>query len=158
MRRRNRRGYRQFIESDLEIMPLMNLFVALIPMLLISAVFVNVTVIDMKLPTDTSDAQAVSNTQKALNLAVTIRDDHFVVEGRKLRKQVVARKAENADSQLSEILVGIKQQYPDNEEIMIISQSRTLYEDIILVMDVSRESGMGSVSLLGEPGEQKGQE
>ena len=153
MRRRNRRGYRQFIESDLEIMPLMNLFVALIPMLLISAVFVNVTVIDMKLPTDTSDAQAVSNTQKALNLAVTIRDDHFVVEGRKLRKQVVAREAEDADSQLGLILVGIKQQYPDNEEIMIISQSRTLYEDIILVMDVSRESGMGSVSLLGEPGE-----
>ena len=153
MRRSNRRGYRQFIESDLEIMPLMNLFVALIPMLLISAVFVNVTVIDMKLPTDTSDAQAVSNTQKALNLAVTIRDDHFVVEGRKLRKQVVAREAEDADSQLGLILVGIKQQYPDNEEIMIISQSRTLYEDIILVMDVSRESGMGSVSLLGEPGE-----
>jgi biopolymer transport protein ExbD len=153
MRRRNRRGYRQFIESDLEIMPLMNLFVALIPMLLISAVFVNVTVIDMKLPTDTSDAQAVSNTQKALNLAVTIRDDHFVVEGRKLRKQVVAREDEDADIQLSEILVGIKQQYPANEEIMIISQSRTLYEDIILVMDVSRESGMGSVSLLGDPGE-----
>ena len=153
MRRRNRRGYRQFIESDLEIMPLMNLFVALIPMLLISAVFVNVTVIDMKLPTDTSDAQAVSSTQKALNLAVTIRDDHFVVEGRKLRKQVVAREDEDADIQLSEILVGIKQQYPANEEIMIISQSRTLYEDIILVMDVSRESGMGSVSLLGEPGE-----
>ena len=156
MRRRNRRGYRQFIESDLEIMPLMNLFVALIPMLLISAVFVNVTVIDMKLPTDTSDAQAVSSTQKALNLAVTIRDDHFVVEGRKLRKQVVAREDEDADIQLSEILVGIKQQYPANEEIMIISQSRTLYEDIILVMDVSRESGMGSVSLLGEPGEQRG--
>ena len=153
MRRRNRRGYRQVVEGDLEIMPLMNLFVALIPMLLISAVFVNVAVIDMKLPTDTSDAQAVSSTQKALNLAVTIRDDHFVVEGRKLRKQVVAREAEDADNQLGVILAGIKQQYPDNEEIMIISQSRTLYEDIILVMDVSRESGMGSFSLLGEPGE-----
>jgi biopolymer transport protein ExbD len=158
MRRGNRRGYRQFIESDLEIMPLMNLFVALIPMLLISAVFVNVSVIDMKLPTDVAEAEAASNTQKALNLAVTIRDEHFVVEGRKLRKQVVAREDEDADSQLASILDGIKQQYPDNEEIMIISQSRTRYEDIILVMDVSRESGMGSASLLGDPGDQKGPE
>ena len=57
MRRSTRRGYRQVIESDLEIMPLMNLFVALIPMLLISAVFLNVTVIDMKLPTDTDAAE-----------------------------------------------------------------------------------------------------
>ena len=152
MRRRNRRGYRQFIESDLEIMPLMNLFVALIPMLLISAVFVNVAVIDMKLPTDTSEAQAASTTQKDLNLAVTIQADHFVIEGRKLRKQVVAREAGDADDQLSAILDEIKEQHPENEQIMVISQPRTRYEDIILVMDVSRESGMGNVSLLGDPG------
>ena len=56
------------------------------------------------------------------------------------------------------ILDGIKKQYPDNEEIMIISQTRTRYEDIILVMDVSRESGMGSASLLGDPGNQRGPE
>ena len=156
MRRRARRGYRQFIESDLEIMPLMNLFVALIPMLLISAVFVNVSVIDMKMPTDSGNADAGSSTRKPLNLAVTIRQDHFVVEGRELRKQVVAREAGDAQLQLGAILEGIKQQHPDNEEIMIISQSRTRYEDIILVMDVSRESGMGDVSLLGDPGAPEG--
>lgn len=153
MRRSTRRGYREVIESDLEIMPLMNLFVALIPMLLISAVFVNVAVIDMKLPTDVSEAELASGTKKALNLAVTIRDEHFVVEGHKLRKQVVAREDEDADTQLATILGSIKEQYPDNEEIMIISQPRTRYEDIIRVMDVSRESGMGAISLLGDPGE-----
>ena len=153
MRWSTRRGYRQVIENDLEIMPLMNLFVALIPMLLISAVFLNVTVIDMKLPTDVSEANAASNTKKALHLAVTIRDEHFVVEGRKLRKQVVARSDEDADTQLGAILEEIKQRYPDNEEIMIISQPKTRYDDIVMVMDISRESGMGSVSLLGDPGE-----
>ena len=48
--RANTRSFRAHVEDDLEIMPLMNLFVALIPMLLISAVFLNVTVIDMKAP------------------------------------------------------------------------------------------------------------
>ena len=36
---------------------------------------------------------------------------------------------------------------------MIISQPTTRYDDIILVMDISREAGMGAVSLLGDPGE-----
>jgi biopolymer transport protein ExbD len=40
-------------------------------------------------------------------------------------------------------------QHPENEEIMIISQPHTRYEDIIAVMDVSREAGLPSVSLLG---------
>ncbi len=44
------RSFRELVEKDLDIMPLMNLFVALIPMLLISAVFLNVTVIEMDAP------------------------------------------------------------------------------------------------------------
>jgi len=149
MRRSTRRGYREIIEGDLEIMPLMNLFVALIPMLLISAVFLNVTVIDMKLPTDASAAEANVDTKKALQLAVTIRDDYFVVEGRNIRKQVVARADEDANDQLARILEAVKQQHPDNEDIIIISQPTTRYEDIIHVMDISRDAGMGAVSLLG---------
>lgn len=149
MRRSTRRGYRQVIESDLEIMPLMNLFVALIPMLLISAVFLNVTVIDMKLPTDTDAAEAASDTKKALRLAVTIQDERFVVEGRSMRTQAVSRSDEDAEDQLAEILESVKAKHPDNEDIIIISQPTTRYDDIIRVMDISRESGMGAVSLLG---------
>jgi len=140
------------MESDLEIMPLMNLFVALIPMLLISAVFLNVTVIDMKLPTDASADEADSSNRKALHLAVTIRDAHFVVEGRSIRKQVVDRNAEDADLQLGRILEDIKAKHPANAEIMLISEARTRYDDIILVMDVARDSGLGAISLLGENG------
>ena len=149
MRRSTRRGYREIIEGDLEIMPLMNLFVALIPMLLISAVFLNVTVIDMKLPTDTSAAEADVDTKKALQLAVTIRDEFFVVEGRRIRKQVVARAEDDAEDQLARILGSIKETHPDNEDIIIISQPTTRYDDLISVMDISREAGMGVVSLLG---------
>jgi biopolymer transport protein ExbD len=36
---------------------------------------------------------------------------------------------------------------------MIISEPQTRYEDIVLVMDISREAGMGAVSLLGSQGE-----
>jgi len=147
MRTSTRKKYREIIESDLEIMPLMNLFVAMIPMLLISAVFLNVTVIDMKSPSD----QAMDNKPKKerLMLAVTIKDEFFVVEGRKIEKRVIARVDDNADVQLGDALAGIVNRHPDNQEVMIISQPHTQYSDIIAVMDISRENGLPSVSLLG---------
>ena len=149
MRANARRSYRNIIENDLEIMPLMNLFVALIPMLLISAVFLNVTVIDMKAPPDASDAASDGGKKEILALAVTIRDGHFVVEGRRIEKRVIARTDEDADLQLAGALTEVAARFPDNENIMIISQPHTKYTDIITVMDISRESGLPSVSLLG---------
>jgi biopolymer transport protein ExbD len=147
MRKNTRRRYREIVENDLEIMPLMNLFVAMIPMLLISAVFLNVTVIDMKAP-----AEAAENNGKKkenLLLAVTIKESYFVVEGRKIEKRVIKRADEDADAQLGEALTDISSRFPDNRDIMVISEPRTSYGDIVAVMDISRESGMPSVSLLG---------
>ena len=149
MRSNTRRRYRKIIENDLEIMPLMNLFVALIPMLLISAVFLNVTVIDMKAPPDASDAASDGGKKENLALAVTIKDGHFVVEGRRIDKRVIARADDDADLQLAGALTEVVARFPDNESIMIISQPHTKYTDIITVMDISRESGLPSVSLLG---------
>lgn len=143
-----RRSSRHVVDGALELMPLMNVFVALIPMLLLSAVFIKVTVIDLNAP-PSADSPAQADKPK-LALAITIKDDYFVVEGDRIQKRVIARKDENAKEQLGSALGEIVTQFPDNQEIMIISQARTKYEDIILVMDISRDAGLPGVSLLGE--------
>jgi len=148
MQTSTRKGYRDIIESDLEIMPLMNLFVAMIPMLLISAVFLNVTVIDMKAPPEAAENSG-GDVKESLALAVTIKDEYFVVEGRKLTKRVIERADDDADVQLAGALADVVTRYPSNRDVMIISQPHTHYGDIIAVMDISRESGLPSVSLLG---------
>lgn len=147
MRKHAHQRYRMLVESDLEIMPLMNLFVAMIPMLLISAVFLNVTVIDMKAPPEAAGAKKTP--KQSLALAVTIKDNYFIVEGRGLEKQVIARSKNDADEKLAGTLLNIATRYPDNTDIMIISQPKTKYGDIVAVMDISRESGMPGVSLVG---------
>jgi biopolymer transport protein ExbD len=143
-----RRSSRHVVDGYLELMPLMNVFVALIPMLLLSAVFIKLTVIDLSAP-PTAESDANLENKPKLALAVTIKDDYFVVEGDRIQKRVIARADENAKEQLSGALGEIAAQYPDNHEIMIISQARTKYEDIISVMDISRDAGLPSVSLLG---------
>jgi biopolymer transport protein ExbD len=143
-----RRSSRHVVDGNLELMPLMNVFVALIPMLLLSAVFIKLTVIDLSAP-PTAESDANLENKPKLALAVTIKDDYFVVEGDRIEKRVIARADENAKEQLSGALGEIAAQYPDNHEIMIISQAKTKYEDIISVMDISRDAGLPSVSLLG---------
>lgn len=143
------RSFRELVENDLDIMPLMNLFVALIPMLLISAVFLRVTVIDMDAAPDSA---AVSSGQEAtapLNLAVTIRPDFFVIEGHGLAKIAVDRRRESAAAELPGALTKVVTDHPDNRQVMIISEADTRYDDIIAVMDITRAAGLPSASLLG---------
>ena len=143
------RSFRELVEDDLEIMPLMNLFVALIPMLLISAVFLNVTVIDMEGPSDELSGDPDQKTSEPLLLAVTIRENYFVVEGNRLDKSVIDRRTDDPEAELAEMLAAVVAKYPDNREVMIISESQTRYEEIITVMDLSRAAGLPSASLLG---------
>jgi len=146
MRRKPRKSYRNMVADDIEIMPLMNLFVAMIPMLLISAVFLNVTVIDMKSSPDARDASVSKN--KILKLAVTIKDDYFVIEGDRVKTYAIARADGDAEVQLATALTDIATSSPSDRNMMIISQPDTRYADIIAVMDISREAGLPPASLL----------
>jgi biopolymer transport protein ExbD len=148
-RRKMGRSFRELVENDLDIMPLMNLFVALIPMLLISAVFLNVTVIEMDAPPEGLTAEPDNKQAEPLHLAVTIRDDFFVVEGNKLKKAVIDRRTDDPETALSETLVAVVAAHPANQDVMIISEAKTRYDDIIAVMDITRAAGLPSASLLG---------
>ena len=148
---RRRRRSRDTIAADLEVLPMMNLFIVLIPLLLLSAVFVEVSVIDMAMP---SDSEASEAKQEPLGLAVHINDDGYVLVGRNIPTQVFSRTANDAsaDIQLSEALVAIASAHPDNQQIKIVSQPTTLYDEIIGVMDIARAAGLPSTALIGADG------
>jgi len=134
-------------EGELDLLPMMNVFIVLIPMLLTSAVFLKVTVIDTNVP-GTSAAPA-PDAGENLSLAITIRDDVYVVEGKGIASRVIARKDADASAKLAAALADVAMQHPDNQDVIIISQPRTRYQDIISVMDVARASGLPAASLLG---------
>lgn len=146
-RLRGRRSYRSLVEAELEILPLMGLFVVLIPMLLLSAVFLELSVIKMNLP---SEAQAQTEAAK-VQLSVRIEPDAFVLEGNRIKTVRVEREdAEVAAVELAEEMQKIAEKFPGHEAITVVSEPKTAYEDIILVMDASREAGLSQVSLAGD--------
>ena len=148
MRKKRRRDYRKLVDCEIDLLPMMNVFIVLIPMLLTSAVFLKVTVIDTNVPTGAA-AENPSEETEDLALAVTIKGDYYIVEGRGIEKQVIARAAQDADDQLALALAGVVTQHPDNQDVMIISQPKTHYREIIAVMDIARATGLPSASLIG---------
>lgn len=132
-------------EGELDLLPMMNVFIVLIPMLLTSAVFLKVTVIDTNVPSATGTAPA----GESLSLAITIKDDYFVVEGKGIASRVIARTDADASAKLAAALAEVALSHPGNQDVIIISQPKTRYQDIIAVMDVARTSGLPSASLLG---------
>lgn len=144
--RRTGQSRKKFSETELDLLPMMNVFIVLIPMLLSSAVFLKVTVIDTNVP---SNAEASAAPKPDLSLAITIKDDYFVVEGKGIPSSVIARKDADAPEKLAAALASVVVQHPDTQDVIIISEPKTRYQDIIAVMDISRASGLPSASLLG---------
>ena len=134
-------------EAELDLLPMMNVFIVLIPMLLTSAVFLKVAVIDTNVPSATGTAPADAG--ERLSLAITIKDDYFVVEGKGIASRVIARADADASAKLAAALADVGVTHPDNQDVIIISQPKTRYQDIISVMDVARSAGLPSASLLG---------
>lgn len=146
MTHHRRHSARELIAADLDIMPLMNLFVVLIPMLLLSAVFVELSVLDMHLPSADDSATPPG---EDLSLSVRIEESRYVVQGKRLKTQTISRGDEEAEDRLRATLADIRSRRSKEPSLTILSASETRYQDIITVMDVGREAGLGAVSLMG---------
>jgi biopolymer transport protein ExbD len=155
--RSKRKTFRSRVAAELELMPMLNVFITIIPLLLLSAAFVPVTVIQASLPAGAPAAQASDG---PLELTVAIRDDAFIVEGNGLPARAIPRPASAADSagvqtaraELGAALQEIAAARPDHREVRIVAEATTRYEVIIDVMDVARAAGLPDVALAGAEG------
>ena len=148
-----RRSYRQTVNSDLELRPLMNVFIVLIPMLLMSAVFMEIRTIEMTLP---QAAEAAENDPaEPFDLAIRITPSVYVigVNGVATHSIACVRGADAPDpaasAQISAALTGIAAAHPKHDEIRIVAESKTRYQEIVAVMDLARASGLPRVALEG---------
>ena len=159
MRSTRRRGFGHVVNCDLELRPLMNVFIVLIPMLLMSAVFMEIRIIEMNLP-GTADA-ATPPPAEAFDLAIRILPDAYVVEQNGVEIQAVPRlpnagpvvtaaQLAHADSHpLTRLLAQIAAAHPGAHEVRIVAGHATRYQEIVTVMDLARAAGLSQAALEG---------
>lgn len=138
VRARVRRAHRE--APELNITAFLNLMVVLIPFLLLSAVFSQLSILELNLPPD-SKSQANKDQKKVRNFEVIVRKDKIVVAdtlGGVLK--VIKNKDGKPDfAALSELLIKVKYRFPKKQNISILLEPDIQYDILVKAMDTVRE-------------------
>lgn len=164
-KRTRRRKIRKIeVNQELELMPMLNVFISIIPLLLLSAAFVQLAVIPTALPASATAPAAPSQEDATLALTIVIHPDAYAVEANGAVTSTIARAprpraagtVDGARAELHDVLAAIAAQHPDHRTVRIVADPDTHYEDIIDVMDTSRSAGLPDAALADADGAQGG--
>jgi len=139
-------------DVDVNIIPVMNIFLLLIPFLLLTAAFVQLAVVELSLPSLNKD-QAQQMQQRPQNLVLIIlavKESGFQLKAQGFKFDPLSKVNNKYDYRnLIGQLKQIKQAHPYAEDIFISPENNVKYDIIIKVMDRCRETGFPNVSLSG---------
>lgn len=128
-------------DEELDITAFMNLMVILVPFLLITAVFSQVAILELKLPSKSAAEQVNDsgvNKENPWRLEVIIRADSFDVNYSGTHYSVMRSSSDNGITELSSFLIKIKLNNPDKTEINILPEYSVDYDTLVQVMDAVR--------------------
>lgn len=141
--------------EELNLVPIMNLVTILIPFLLMAAQFISLAVIDSTLPAiGPPQPQQQDDTDKPLNLSVIITNQGYTIAG---AESVLPNEGSDKgptvpclesgcptpDSydakELTRLIGLVKDQYPDDQNVILVPESRVPYGVLVKTMDATRE-------------------
>jgi biopolymer transport protein ExbD len=134
---------------ELELIPVMNLFMVLIPFLLMGAAFYHVGVVPSSLPTHVPDDSDVPRTPTKItaNLAVTPDRIELGASSTSLTDEQLAelggswpnRDGEYDIEGVQERLVSIKKRYPHSDTMIVLPHEELEYQALVEILDGTRE-------------------
>ena len=147
--RRGKRGGAAQEGEELNLLPLMSLFVALVPTLLYSAVFIPVSALGIDFP-GTGGAASVSPLALTVRLTeATVGLDGVPGMTYEQRDRTTPEASTAAMQALRAELDALHTQYPTAQGAILVVSPLVPYRDVVQVMDQVREAGFGNSTLLG---------
>ncbi len=138
MRHRRSRSHRNRHAVELNITAFMNLMVILVPFLLITAVFSQVAILELNLPT--SSAESEESPTPELHLEIVVREASIDVGDR--ATGVLTRIDNTADGydlvELRDYLEQVKRVFPDTIDATLLLEPDISYQVLVDVMDTVR--------------------
>lgn len=139
-------------DTDLDLVPIMNVFLVMVPLLLTSASFFNLKVINTSVPV-LGNSESVIAQESDIKLTVIVE-----LEEEGIRLSALSDEADTEAlnqvgtyfakentrqyplDKLSSFLQKLKTQYPKSDTVIIIPEGSIIYDTIIQTMDVARYS------------------
>ena len=121
---------------EIDVTTFLNLMVVLIPFLLITAVFSRLTIVELDLP---SNATSAVPQQESFRVEVIVREPGIEISnGTAIIATVPKKDGEYDLESLSEMMVALKQEYPDIDSASVLMEAFIPYDYLIRVMDIVR--------------------
>ena len=147
-----RKAGRRYLHEteELNITAFMNLMVALIPFLLVSAVFSRLTVLELNLPAPGAQEAPAPET---LAFEIVLRAGAVDIQEPRLGliKRIEHSQGTVQWAQLREALLELKRQYPDERDIALLLEPSVQYQSLIKTMDYARSTevsqGLGTTTV-----------
>ena len=142
MARKPTRLRKKGVEADLNLTPVMNLFMVLIPFLLLTAVFARTAIIEIHLPQEGQVQEPAKKDKKkpeVLTISLTKKGFVFSGLGKKI-KRINKKDGEYDFELLTKKLLGLKKKYPEREEVILLFHPDMKYELVVRMMDTTRET------------------
>jgi biopolymer transport protein ExbD len=118
----------------------MNVFIIIIPFLLLTAVFAKTSMIEIFLAQQDAVASAKSKNQVEGFLTVKVTSRGFVLKGIGKGIYIKKKKGKLDYKKLSMMLVKLKDRHPRVLEVAILLSPTMAYESVVKVMDATRET------------------
>lgn len=123
------------IMEVLNLTPMMDILTVLVVFLLISAVFMTITIQELSVPTNAGGAAGQPN----FSIEVIVRKAGLEIGNGRSVEAAIPKIDDKYDiEKLSKILISLKSQYPEKEDATILMEPKIEYDYLIQVMDAVR--------------------
>lgn len=139
--RKSRRERRSHEPPEINVTAFLNLMVVLIPFLLLSAAFNQLTILELYLPAPGYEQAEQEPDTKKLELQLILRKNSLTVNDKNsgpIKTYRLMADGQYDVENMQKRLTTIKRKNPDMTHITILSEPQITYENIVLIMDSAR--------------------
>lgn len=147
MARRHHYKRRAKPEHELDVTTFLNLMVVLIPFLLITAVFSQLTIVELNLPSSAGGPSSADS----FRVEVIVRETGFEISNGTAMIASIPKVDDEFDfDTLSEFIIELKQSYPNHDAASVLVEALVPYDYLIQAMDIVRSVEVPSIDDQGE--------
>jgi len=143
---------------DLDVTPIMNMFIILIPFLVSMAVFTHLSIVEFSLPPNVGNASLDTSSGKPkLKLTIVLGSDFMsITRGATVLDSLSCKNGNFPFDSIAVRLAIRKQQVTDEDseigkEVVIASRDAVRFKNVVKTMDMCKELGFDKVGLSSAP-------
>ena len=137
---------------DIDVTPVMNMFIILIPFLVTMAAFTHLSIIDFTLPPNVGAGLDTSEGKPKLKITVVVTGDYLAItHGEKMLDSLPRVAGEYNYRLFYEKLFRYRKEVDIKDEVIVAVQDPIQFKYIVKVMDRCRDAGFKKVGLSSAP-------